>query len=214
LFGELHLEGFQVSHTKDGFRWDENEQPFLELLREHLDSSDLPLLKQAEGFRSRASKSQLTTAAQQAVGNATQAMQEHLPVVLPTDGQGAPIETPAEELPPQPTFADRRFDVEFRQRTWSIKVELTNDPAESQWLVLSDSGGPQDQPRRINIRACLAHPFMVRFAQEDPEHLEALLRVAAALALGEVLARDSGVRAAGTIRRNLNDILRDALSEP
>ncbi len=25
LFGELHLEGFQVSHTKDGFRWDENE---------------------------------------------------------------------------------------------------------------------------------------------------------------------------------------------
>ena len=26
LFGELHLEGFQVSHTKDGFRWDENEE--------------------------------------------------------------------------------------------------------------------------------------------------------------------------------------------
>lgn len=25
LFGELHLEGFEVSHTKDGFRWDENE---------------------------------------------------------------------------------------------------------------------------------------------------------------------------------------------
>ena len=25
LFGELHLDGFEVSHTKDGFRWDENE---------------------------------------------------------------------------------------------------------------------------------------------------------------------------------------------
>ena len=33
LFGELHLEGFEVSHTKDGFRWDENEEPFVELLR-------------------------------------------------------------------------------------------------------------------------------------------------------------------------------------
>lgn len=32
LFGELHLEGFNVSHTKDGFQWDENEEPFLELL--------------------------------------------------------------------------------------------------------------------------------------------------------------------------------------
>ena len=40
LFGELHLEGFEVSHTKDGFRWDDNEQPFLELLREHLDSEE------------------------------------------------------------------------------------------------------------------------------------------------------------------------------
>ena len=51
VFGELHLDGFEVSHTKDGFRWDENEQPFLELLREHLDCEDLPLLKQAEGYR-------------------------------------------------------------------------------------------------------------------------------------------------------------------
>ena len=37
LFGELHLQGFEVSHTKDGIRWDENEQPFLDILREHLD---------------------------------------------------------------------------------------------------------------------------------------------------------------------------------
>jgi hypothetical protein len=55
---------------------------------------------------------------------------------------------------------------------------------------------------------------MVRFAQADPEELEGLLRVGAAIAVAEVLARDSGVRAAGTIRRNVNDILREALSEP
>src|SRR5207237_4652856 len=55
LFGELHLEGFEVSHTKDGFRWDENEQPFLDLLREHLDTDDLPLLRHAEAHRARRS---------------------------------------------------------------------------------------------------------------------------------------------------------------
>ena len=59
LFGELHLEGFEVSHTKDGFRWDDNEQPFLELLREHLDTEELPLLKQAEGYRVRVARAQL-----------------------------------------------------------------------------------------------------------------------------------------------------------
>ena len=60
----------------------------------------------------------------------------------------------------------------------------------------------------------MVHPFMVRFAQTDSEDVEALLRVAAAIAVSEVLARDSGVRQAGTVRRNVNDILRDALSEP
>lgn len=214
LFGELHLTGFDVSHTKDGFRWDENEQPFLEILREHLDSADLPLLKQAEGFRSRASKNQLAAAAQLAVTNTTQVMQKRLPEVLPVVAAAAPVETPTREPPQQPTLADRRFDIEFRQRSWSIKVEVTNDPAESQWLVLSDSGGAQDETRKIDIRLSIAHPFMIRFAQEDPESLEALLRVAAAIALAEVLARDAGVRTAGTVRRNINDILRDALSEP
>jgi len=214
LFGELHLEGFEVSHTKDGFRWDENEQPFLEILRDHLDQGDLPLLRQAEGYRARAPKEQITAVAQQAVAGATDAMKSRLPAVLPRIASAPVIETPVAEPPLQPTFADRQFEIEFRQRIWSIKVELTNDPAESQWLVLSDSGPAHQQPRRIDIRVSMLHPFMIRFAQQDPEQIESLLRVAAALSLAEVLARDAGVKSAGTVRRNVNDILRDALSDP
>jgi hypothetical protein len=41
-----------------------------------------------------------------------------------------------------------------------------------------------------------------------------LTSVAAALALAETNARDSGVKYAGTIRRNLNQLLRDAFSKP
>lgn len=214
LFGELHLEGFDVSHTKDGFRWDENEQPFLELLREHLDSEELPLLKQAEGYRSRAARSQLVAAAQQAVTNTTNAMESRLPEVLPSVADAPQVETPIQEGPEQPKLASRRFDVRFRERDWSIQVEVTNDPGESQWLVLSDSGQLGDEPRKIDIRVSMAHPFMVRFAQADPEELEGLLRVAAAIALAELLARNSGVRGAATVRRNMNEILREALSEP
>ncbi len=51
LFGELELEGFEVSHTKDGFRWEENEDTFLELLKEEINHAPLPLLDQAEGYR-------------------------------------------------------------------------------------------------------------------------------------------------------------------
>lgn len=214
LFGELHLNGFEVSHTKDGFRWDENEQPFLELLREHLDGEELPLLRQAEGYRVRVARAQLATSARQAVDNTAQALESRLPAVITAVADAEPVDTPAEETPHTSTLASRRFDIRFRDRAWTIHVELTDDPAEGQWLAVADVAPSREQPRCLDIRLSLLHPFMVRFAQTDSEDVEAMLRVAAAISVAEVLARDSGVRKAGTVRRNINDILREALSEP
>ena len=213
LFGELHLSGFEVSHTKDGFRWDENEQPFLELLREHLDSEDLPLLKQAEGYRVRVARAQLKRTATQAVTNTARVIQEQLPAALPAISDSPPVDAPDVAPPHEGTLARRQFDIRFRDKDWHISIELSEDPAESQWLVFSDVAASTEHPRSLDIRVSMVHPFMVRFAQTDSEDVEALLRVAAALALAEVLARDSGVRHAGTIRRNVNDIIRQALSE-
>ena len=214
LFGELHLDGFDVSHTKDGFKWDENEQPFLELLREHLDSEDMPLLKQAEGHRVRPPVTRLRKTAKQAISNTTQVMEKHLPEVLPGVANAPLVDTPKKETSPTSLLASRQFNIRFRDKEWSINVELTNDPSEGQWVAISDTPETRSQPRRLNIRVSMAHPFMMRFAQTDTEDVEGLLRVAVAIALAEILARDSGIRMAGTIRRNVNDILRDALSEP
>ena len=213
LFGELHLDGFEVSHTKDGFRWDENEQPFLELLREHLDSEDLPLLKQAEGYRARVAQKLLANTATQAVDNTARAIRERLPSTLLEIAESPPVDTPREEAPHEGTLARKQFNIRFRDKDWHISIELTEDPSESQWLVLSDVAASTEQPRSLDIRVSMIHPFMVRFAQSNSEDVEAMLRVAAALALGEVLARDSGVRHAGTVRRNVNDIIRSALSD-
>jgi hypothetical protein len=148
------------------------------------------------------------------VASTTEAMEARLPEVLPTVADAPTVETPTVVAPAQPTLAGRTFDIQFRERSWSINVQVTNEPAESQWLVVSDSGSGQIGTRTIDIRVGMAHPFMVRFAQADTEELEGMLRVAAAIALAEILARDAGVRGAGTIRRNINDILREALSEP
>lgn len=101
-----------------------------------------------------------------------------------------------------------------RRVGWRIKVELGDDPSEGQWLDVSDTPKNRGSDRILEIRVSLAHPFMICFAQTDPDDVEALLRVASAFALAETLARQSGVQLAATIRRNLNDILRDALSQP
>lgn len=214
LFGELHLEGFEVSHTKDGFRWDENEQPFLELLKDYLDSDELPLLRQADGYRALASRNERKKSAQRAVDRTVEAMKEGLPKALPPVADEPPVETPTEALSAQTILAQRELTIDFRGHHWLIKVELTDEPAESQWLTISDQTGSCGTEFVLEIRVALAHPFMVSFAQTDPDDVEALLRVAAALALAEKLARLSGQRYTGTIRRNLNDILREALSRP
>ncbi len=212
LFGELHLEGFEVSHTKDGFLWDDNEQPFLELLHEHLDREPMPLLKQAEGHRVRAEPGQLENSARNAITNTTRVMEESLPDILPDIADSELVDTPTEETPSSPILAGRQFDIQFRDIRWSINVELTNDPAESQWLTVSNRPKISCEPRRLGIRVSMRHPFMVRFVKPDSEDIEAILRIAAALAIAEVLASDSGVRNAGTIRRNVNEIIQNALS--
>ena len=76
LFGELHLTGFDVTHTKDGFQWDENEEPFLELLKEHLDALPLPLLKQARNYRTRPTRAHLRQAARDASESTSKSIEQ------------------------------------------------------------------------------------------------------------------------------------------
>ena len=214
LFGELHLEGFEISHTKDGFRWDENEQAFLELLRERLNDGEVPLLRQADDYRVLHARKELEAAARQAVLKTTESMERALPAVLPRIAAQPAAETRVDALDPQTMLAKRELQIRFRDRDWTVRVELSIDPAEGQWLSMSDQPSVDGRPEVVEIRLSLAHPFMVRFARTDSEDIEALLRVAAALALSEKLAREAGYKYTGTIRRNLNDILRDALSQP
>ena len=55
---------------------------------------------------------------------------------------------------------------------------------------------------------------MIQFGGLEVEKIEPLQRVAVAIVLSEITARESGVRDAGTFRRNINELLRDALSKP
>lgn len=141
-------------------------------------------------------------------------MQATLPVALPGLASEQPVETREAPLEPEPSLAKRELAIQFRDQRWLLQIELTNDPAQADWLELSDQPARQDGVQLLEIRLSLIHPFMVSFAQTDPEGVEALLRVAAGLALSEKLARGVGVKLAGTIRRNLNELLREALAKP
>lgn len=215
LFGEIHLEGFEVSHTKDGFKWEDHEQTFLELLHEELETDTLPLLSQAEGFRARVAQRELRAEAEKANTRVAETIEKEVPPVLDAQSVLPPVtDPPPQSLTPDPSGSSRVIEVMHREVQWKITIELSVDPAVEDWLSLTDRPASRNAPREITVRMSLTHPFMQRFCRVESAEIEALERVAAALALAEITARDAGVPQYGTIRRNVNQLLRDALSKP
>ncbi|GCE49838.1 histidine kinase/DNA gyrase B/HSP90-like ATPase [Thermosporothrix hazakensis] len=224
LFGELHLEGFGVSHTKDGFQWREHEESFLELLKDHLNQEPLPLLDQAERYRMRVqTKEQMQSlkyGAQLATDRTADIIQREAPSVLQEqlDTQQV-INDPPSTLPSTITLSRREIIVELDGEQWQIVLELSNDPSVGDWVahcdqLISPETISDRSVRQVGIRLALAHPFMEQFGGTDASRIEPLLRVATAIVLAEIIARKSGVRQAGAIRRTVNELLRRALSKP
>jgi hypothetical protein len=215
LFGEISLEGFEVSHTKDGFKWEEYEQTFLELLREELETPELPLLSQAEGFRARAAQRELRAEAEKANDRVAESIQNETPAILEKQAAATPVtETFPTESPRGEPGSSRVIEVDHRGAKWRITILLSMDAGIEDWLSITDKPPSKTGPREITVRMSLVHPFMLQFCRPESTDIEALERVAAALGLAEITARDSGVPQYGTIRRNMNELLRDALSKP
>lgn len=214
LLGELHLEGFEVSHTKDGFKWDENEVAFLDILKDHLDEEPLPLLKQAEGHRKRRKKGDLSRGADKAIESTARAIHDEVPPVLDN------IEQSLEEDDERAERGGTEREVEFVHGAdlWRVTVTLTEDTDQVNWLELSHGVEAHTERgmtvKRLTISLALLHPFMDRFAGEQKEEIEPLLRVAAGLGIAEHLAMAANVRGAHYVRRALNRLLREGLSSP
>lgn len=220
LFGELTLEGFDISHTKDGFRWEEHEEPFVELLREYVDAEPLPLIRQARGYRTgvkRSTETRLDEEAQHASTGTADVIGRELSRSaigeLPVTESAAPYDlSSATELFPA------TIELTYRSQRWRVTVEISNDAFLARdWFEVaehleSDEGGSRTTV--IRLRMSLTHPFSERYAGVEYENLELLTRFAAALSIAEITARQAGARQAGEVRRRVNELLRSVFSEP
>ncbi len=170
-----------------------------------MNEATLPLLAQAEEFRSRQSKGSFTAGAKAAIERTAGVIARDIPHIMEEQIEAAPdAGAPPALLPPVEAIAGERvIDVELRMQPWRIIIELTTDPAIGEWVSISDrpvqtEGGIQR--RCVAVRLSLAHPFTDRFGGTDVARIEPLLRIAAAIGLAETTAREAGVQMAGTFR--------------
>ncbi|MFJ3450465.1 ATP-binding protein [Pseudomonas sichuanensis] len=217
LFGELHLEGFDVSHTKDGFRWEEHEDIFLEFLKAELESSPLNLLLQAESYRSIPNKRTIEAQAIAATNSVASYIENHVaPYIVdarlnPSEPSPLPSELPSNQL----DASERVIEVHDGRYLWVILLKTTIDPACEDWLSVAKNEKEDDnfnRIRRLTIELSLAHPFSTQFLGPRHENIELYLRISTAVCVSLVLAEDMTGAAPETFLFNFNQLIRGALA--
>lgn len=219
LFGELHLEGFEVSHTKDGFRWKENEDAFLDLLRSHLKEPPLDLLAQAEEYRILQNRKTLEQKVAAATEKVAKDLQAQVPSLIERE-----FATP-HPLPPIPAtllvetspLGERVVIARIADEEWRILVRCQSDPAVGDFIRLAgnEKGAKSStDATTLEIELNLAHPFACRFNGVAAENTELLVRIAAGLCLAEIMAAHTKPESKGRVLFHFNEVLREALSAP
>jgi hypothetical protein len=216
IFGELHLEGFDVIFTKKGIKWDENLEVFLQCLREELEHEDFPLLQQAEKYRVRAGEKEYK-AVKKVLDETVNDLERKVPQALNQLRENPAEAKEQEHLTRTEKTLNKEFQVRFNKSTWIISIELSFDPSLKELIEIGDhlirERNSSTLVRQVGIRLSLTHPFMVEFAGTDNSKIEPILRIVAAFGLSEVLARESGARSQLEVRRNFNELI-NHLSNP
>lgn len=220
LFGELHLSGFEVSHTKDGFRWEEHEELFLDLLKGELKSTPMNLLDQAEGYRAKQQKRSrdLQDTAERATNSVAEVVERELAPVLEEESQhpANPPEVPPTISAPSESGFERTVEVRVSSTVWVLTIKASTDPTVSDWLRVGDATKPLNEGlrrRSVQVDVSLVHPFVERFAGANDENIEVFVRFASAAALAAALSSEAGGKPQYFLH-HLNKLLRDTFAAP
>lgn len=217
LFGELHVEGFEVSHTKDGFRWEEYEDIFLEYLKAALEAEPLDLIAQAENYRALPSRKTVGARATAATDTVAKYLEEDVAPLLvdarrnPAEPEMLPPALPASEL----KASERTVTLDDGSYKWVVTLRTSIDPARDDWVSVAKEdakAGDEDKTRRLGIDLSLAHPFSSEFLGANNENVELFLRIATAMSLSLVLSEDTSGDPPESVLYHFNYLLRGAMS--
>lgn len=217
LLVELDLDDFSPTVDKTDFTWAKDgssEAQLLSSLRRELNSKPLPLLDQAEQYRSNKLEKGARKAAEVAADETAGVIEKHGATEL--EAQRERKSSVVEPLP-TPKAGESAFesalDLVVDGQKWRIAIQLSDREVDrNRWLEITERVTKQSNgTRQLGIRISLTNPFTVTFAT-DQRSLTVMIRLAAAIALAEVTARDAGVKSAGEIRRNINELITKVLS--
>ena len=204
VFGEIHLNDEDVTHTKDDFQWTpEDETIFLKKLKEELEKEPKAILSQADRFRKDRRSRDLKIQSEEGLGSSIKKMQGGIAVLEDyTPPKQPPIST---KLPEAKSKQRKRKTIRFEGNDWTIEQILNYDKDETEWLKISEIG---KKKKEIQIQISMTMGFTAQYFGDQPDEIEGMLLMASYIALAEVVARNRGDSKAHNVRSYLNEILR------
>lgn len=220
VFGELDITNLRVTHTKDGIQWSgTQEEDLIDALKEQLADPQLPILKQAEGYRARIRPVEVRSRTQTIVRAIGSELQETFDEVLssiednqPREAQVGEIDLVDVELAPDDST---HFTFVRDNSVWEVTVAVVDGKPQGSWLDVG-TGELRTEgdtiTRSVRVMMSTSHPFVQRFMDPEGDNLEAVCRMAASVGLAEVMARFFGYEDADIVREYLEELLRIAFS--
>lgn len=217
VFGELHLTGFEVSHTKDAIKWGDGEQEeFTELLRNALIAEPMNILSQADRFRKTAKPEPRT------VEKALEAVKEVIEAGLPAATMRlAPKAADLTAAIPEilnskvsPAISDREVSLDIDtgdHGLWQINLRGVSDEALSKFFDIGSkregTNGDGLQVNKLDVLVNLSHPFATNYLGPNLENSELLFAFTSCLCISLALGSAVGAKS-NYIVDYMNDILR------
>lgn len=221
VFGELHMDDFNVTYTKDALVWYDEEEEFIELLKNELDAPPMPLLRQAENYRSRSvtpaptdvAETMLSSIVSAFTGDAGAQAALSIPVDIPVvldDEEDDDHDQSTPDVGHAAPGIDQDLDLSVQGEPWRVSLRLITEEANSDWLTVRRD---EDGERELKLSLNQAHPFMRAYCELPGQELEPVWRVAVALGLAQEIARLGGAKKTSLVTHNVNSLLRSVLSK-
>jgi Histidine kinase-, DNA gyrase B-, and HSP90-like ATPase len=225
IYGELHLDGFEVTHTKDDIIWGSNgddEDTFIKEVKKALQEGEIDLIMQAMNFRAKSLEKKDTLrdkvkAENEVIENEIKEKKASLKDFEQKENDPSPSEEIPEVTPVtlKPTFGaesigTRHFDITIEGTTWAFVITVEKDSSDASLFRTTTTRQTDKQGNRrmnCNIIINANNRFARNYLNRNEEFYEVILRFAVATSFAKARCDQVGLEYTNTFLRHMNDSL-------
>ena len=227
IYGEIEVEGFEVTHTKDDIIWGAKKTPdeetFIDKIKEALESNGIDLLLQAANYRASSLSKKIdlgltiektTKVLQEEIENKGEALNK--PDETPSTPEEAERIEGIEDEKEQKAAAkdkkirDRSFKTTIAERPWKINI-TTTEAGPDRHVFESSIKQVKDEEDGMttvcDVKINVTNSFALNYINRDEEYFEIILRVAVAAAIAKGRCQEVGLKCTNSMIRYINDNL-------